>query len=883
MKSLEIRQSFVDFFVGKGHKHLAGASLIPDAMSTTLFTIAGMEPFVPVFLGAEAPPSPRVVTVQRCLRVAGGKNDIESVGRSGRHGTFLEMLGNFSFGDYYKREAIAWAWEYLTQTLRLPPDRLHATVYVDDDEAATIWRDDIGLTPDRITRFREDNFWDMGPTGPCGPCSEIFVDLGTESGCGKPTCKVGCQDCNRYIEVWNLVFQQFDRDAAGTLHPLPKKCIDTGMGFERLCMVLAGATSIFDTDLYQDIIAALPADGASTLPDAERGVARRIIADHARAATFLIADGVTPSNTDRGYVLRFLTRRAIRSGRLLGLGEGFFARLVPVVVQTLVDGYPQLRGEDERIARVLEFEERQFEKTLARGSNRLTAMLEATLAGQKNARLPGAAVFELHDTYGFPPELTAEIAREAGVDVDMAGYRDAMREQRERARRDAKSKRADVRVETPAGGDIGRTDFVGYDALSAKASVIGLAGANGQPAQELAAGAEGTIVLDRTPFYAERGGQVGDRGVVAAAGAAFDVRDVQYEDKTYRRILHSGVVRSGSFRLGESVDAMVDPGWRREIKRHHTVTHLLQRALKDVAGEGVAQRGSAVFADRTRFDFDSPVGALGKDQRSQVVARVNELIREDYHVALDTMPFEEAIRRGAVYMKGEQYGDVVRVVQFGPSVELCGGTHVESTGEIGHFVLLHESAIGAGIRRVEGLVSESADAYVNRVREAAEDAGAVLTATVDQLADSVSRMAREKRDLEKRYAALQASVASSRVGEYVARAKDVDGIPYLTVRAQGDEGVSVKEMADSIRAKWTRGVLVVAGAADDKVSLVVTASQDVADRGVSARGVLNALIRHVDGKGGGTALLAQGGGKNAAGIDAALAAVPDAIRAALHG
>jgi alanyl-tRNA synthetase len=882
MKSQEVRQSFVDFFVDRGHKHLPGASLIPDAMSTTLFTIAGMEPFVPVFVGAEAAPSPRVVTVQRCLRVAGGKNDIENVGRSGRHGTFLEMLGNFSFGDYYKREAIAFAWEYLTKELGLPEERLAATVYIDDDEAAEIWQRDIGLPPDRVTRLREDNFWDMGPTGPCGPCSEIFWDRGPEFGCGKSTCGVGCPDCDRYIEFWNLVFQQYDRDASGQLHPLPKHCIDTGLGFERICMILAGKSSIFETDLYQDVISALSPDGQSALVESERAVHRRIIADHARASTFLIADGVAPSNNDRGYVLRFLIRRAIRSGKLLGLPDGFFAKLAPAVISTLVDGYPELRGEDDRIARALENEERQFGNTLIRGSARLAALLEAMPRGS-TSQLPGSAVFELHDTYGFPPELTAEIAREAGVDVDMAGYREAMREQRERARRDARAKRADVRVGPAAAADAQDSEFVGYEALEAKATVTGLADAAGRAVQTLENGAEGVVVLDRTPFYAERGGQMGDRGALASRSAAFDVKDTQYEDKTHRRIVHAGVLRSGALQVGDIVDAMVDPWWRREIRRHHTVTHLLQRALKDVAGSGVAQRGSAVFADRTRFDFDSPVGALNKAQRSQVVGRVNELIRGDYHIAVEVMPFKDAIARGVVYMKGEQYGDVVRVVQFGPSVELCGGTHVDSTGEIGHFVLLQESAIGAGIRRVEGLVSESADAYVARIREAAEEAGSVLTSTVEQLPDSVTRLARERRELEKKLAALQAQIAADRAADYVSNAKDVEGIPYLTVRASGDEGVGVREIAESIRSKWQRGLLVVAGASDEKVSLIVTASEDVAQRGVSARNVLGALVALVDGKGGGTATMAQGGGKNAGGIDAALAAVPDAIRSALRG
>ena len=883
MKSQEIRRSFVDFFKTKGHRHLPGASLVPDAMSTTLFTIAGMEPFVPVFLGLEAPPAPRVVTVQRCLRVAGGKNDIENVGRSGRHGTFLEMLGNFSFGDYYKREAIQFAWEYLTGVLGLSPDRLRATVYVDDDEAAEIWHNEIGLAKNRVSRFVEDNFWDMGPTGPCGPCSEIFYDLGAAVGCGRSDCGPGCAHCNRHIEVWNLVFQQYDRDRDGVLHPLPKRCIDTGMGFERLCMVLAGATSIFDTDLYQDVIAALPPGGASSLAPEEQAVHRRIIADHARAAVFLIADGVSPSNTDRGYVLRYLIRRAIRSGRVLGYASGFFNTLVPAVVATLADGYPELPAAAERVAAALAAEERQFDETLQRGTRRLNEAL-AALRARGAAALPGGDVFELHDTYGFPPELTAEMAREAGVGLDMDGYRAAMQEQRERARRDAQAKRLELRVGA-ADTDLPLADsvFVGYDSLAGAGRVAAVFDAAGIAKAALEAGEEGVIALDRTPFYAERGGQMGDRGELARTGASFAVDDTQYRDKSHRHILHKGRMREGRIAVGDTVDAFVDPAWRREIRRHHTVTHLLQRALKDVAGDAVAQRGSAVFPDRTRFDFESPVGALSKDQRGQVVGIVNELIRADHHIGVQTLTFDEAARRGAVFMKGERYGDVVRVVTFGPSVELCGGTHVESTGEIGHFVLLSESAIGAGIRRVEGLVSQAADAYVDRVRDAAEDAGQLLAATVEQLPESVAKLNRERKDLEKRIAALQAQLAETRAAAHLENVQDVEGVSYLAVHAAREEGVTVKDLAESLRARFRSGVLAVAGGENGKVGLIVSVSPDLVKRGVSAKDVFAAIAEHVGAKGGGSPAFAQGAGKDEAGIEAGFASVPPLIRKALHG
>jgi alanyl-tRNA synthetase len=882
MTSQEIRRSFVDFFVGKGHVQVPGASLVPDALSTTLFTIAGMEPFVPQFLGEAPPPAPRVVTVQRCLRVAGGKNDIDNVGRSGRHGTFLEMLGNFSFGDYYKREAIAWAWEYLTTTLRLPADRLYATVYIDDDEAAQIWQHNIGMKPERITRMREDNFWDMGPTGPCGPCSEIFYDLGPAAGCGKPTCGVGCPDCDRYIEFWNLVFQQYDRDAGGRLHPLPKQCIDTGMGFERLCMILAGKTSIFDTDLYETIIAALPAPGEqSRLTADEAAVHRRIIADHARACVFLVADGVVPSNTDRGYVLRFLARRAIRSGKLLGFSDGFFSRLTPVVIRTLIDAYPELHGATERVERTLETEEKQFGTTLSRGSARLAERLEA-LGKAGDRELPGVDAFELYDTYGFPVELTREIAAEAGITVDMAGYHAAMEAQRERARQDAMAKRGEVRV-TRAASDLAASKFIGYESLEGTAQVLALFDRDGAPVQRLETGAEGLIVLEATPFYAERGGQAGDRGALARGQTAFDVRDTQYEDKSHRRILHKGVVRAGTLSVGDRVDALVDPHWRREIRRHHTVTHLLQRALKDVLGDAVAQRGSAVFPERTRFDFDSPVGALSRQQRSDVTGLVNDLIRSDFHIVEQTMPFPEAIARGAVYMKGENYGDVVRTVTFGPSMELCGGTHVASTGEIGHFVLLGESAIGAGIRRVEGLVSEAADRYVDTVRATVDELGTALSTSTEQVPEAVERLAQRQKELERKVAGLQAQLAATRADEYIAGAKEVAGIRYLAVRPDDDAGVSARELAESIRAKWPDGVVVVAAPDNGKVSVVVTASGAASKKGVSAKDVLAAIIAHVEGKGGGNPAMAQGAGKNAAGIDAALAAVPEAIKKAVGG
>jgi alanyl-tRNA synthetase len=879
MTSQQVRKSFVDFFVGKGHLEVPSASLVPDALSTTLFTIAGMEQFVPVFLGEEAPPAPRVVTVQRCLRVAGGKNDIESVGRSGRHGTFLEMLGNFSFGDYYKRDAIGWAWEYLTRELGLDPKRLHATVYETDDEAAALWRKEVGLPRSHISRFREDNFWDMGPTGPCGPSSEIFYDLGPAAGCGRADCAVGCPHCNRYLEFWNLVFQQFDRTSDGSLKPLPKHAIDTGMGFERLCMILEGKTSIFDTDLYTPIIEALPPPARpSQLRGEEAAIHRRIIADHARATVFLAADGVTPSNNDRGYVMRFLMRRALRSGRRLGLPQHFLSDLVGAVVQSLAEGYPQLREAKAPTKKLFSQEERLFNRTLERGEARLDAMIAAVRASRKT-KLSGDQVFELYDTYGFPPELTVEIANENNLVADMTGYHRKMEEQRERARRDAKAKRAEVKVSQSGTVDLPDSEFVGYERLEAKAKVVALFDQSGAAVDTLAAGQQGVVLLDQTPFYAERGGQAGDHGILAKPNAAFEVLDATPQDKTSSRVVHKGRMLSGELHVGDTVDAQVDPHWRIEIRRHHTVTHLLQRALKEVLGDSVAQRGSAVFPNHTRFDFDAPGGAMRKEQEQQVESRVNELIRADFHRDVAIMPFAKAVARGAIYMKDEHYGDEVRVVTFGPSVELCGGTHVESTGEIGHFVLTSESAIAAGIRRVEGVVSEAADAWVHRLRQAVERAGATLTVPPEKLAESVMRLAHERRELEKRIDSLQAALADAGAAEYLGEVKSLSGVSYLAVRA--DTAGAVRSLSDALRSRLPHAVIAVMGGDDSKVSALVTVSDDVQKKGVSARELLNAMMPFVGGKGGGSAAVAQGGGKDVSGIDAALAALPSALRAAL--
>jgi alanyl-tRNA synthetase len=867
MKSQELRSAFVDFFVSKGHAHAPSASLIPDAESTTLFTIAGMEQFVPAFLGEVAPPAPRVVTVQRCLRVAGAKSDIENVGRTGRHGTFLEMLGNFSFGDYYKRDAILFAWELLTGPLGLAPEKLYVTVHTGDDEAQQLWEREVGLAPSRITRFDEDNFWTMGPTGPCGPCTEIFYDTGVENASGPDD--RGPNLGNRYVEIWNLVFQQYNRSADGVLHDLPRKGIDTGAGFERILAVTNGRASMYETDLFLDLIAAQPEVGTTPLPFKERIVRRRIIADHARAVTFLVADGVYPGNTDREYVLRFLTRRAIRNGKLLGYPDGFLTALVPHVVRSLESGYPDLAKALPRIEAVLGSEELAFDRTLERGNERLEQLLET--AKSEGRALAGRDVFELHDTHGFPSELTKEIAGEAGVAVDMPGFEIAMEEQRERARADAAKKRAVVTVaELPAVA----SEFTGYDGLEADGRVRWIS-VNGGPVESISDGDEAQIVLDRTSFYAEKGGQIGDRGVLTTAeGAVFQVLDTQFVGEA---IAHRGVLSGGPIVVGDELHTAVDPFWRQEIRRHHTSAHLLQRALKDVLGDEVAQAGSWVGVDRMRFDFRSPGGALTSDQKRDVVARVNAMIRADHHLVTKIMTPAEAAASGAISMAGEKYGDRVRVVHAGPSVEFCGGTHAHTTGELGMFLIVSEASIGTGIRRIESVVSQSAEAYTLEQQELIASLAETLSAKPVELAPRVERLQSELRDLQKSLGDLKSRLAASDAASYVERAEEIGGrrVVLAVVHEAGAE--ALKHLGAAILQKMRNGVVALAGLENGSVSLLVSATSDAVAGGVHAGNLVKLAAPLVGGKGGGQAAQAQGGGKNPAGAEAALTAIRGAL------
>jgi alanyl-tRNA synthetase len=867
MRSQELRQSFVDFFVRHGHTHLASASLIPDAMSTTLFTIAGMEQFVPVFLGEEAAPAPRAVTVQRCLRVAGAKSDIENVGRTGRHGTFLEMMGNFSFGDYYKREAIGFAWQLAVDEWKLDPAKIYVTVHTSDDDAQAIWEREIGLPSSHISRWDDDNFWTMGPTGPCGPSSELFYDTGDALSLGPDD--DGPNKGNRFVEFWNVVFQQYNRGADGSLTELPRKAIDTGMGFERILALVNGQASMYETDLFTDLIAAQPSVGASSLGPAEQLVRRRIIADHARATTFLIADGVYPSNTDRGYVLRFLIRRAIRQGRLLGYPRAFLAELSSAVVTSLASGYPELRSRLNDVQAALRAEETTFGRTLDRGSEMLDALIGEAIA-DCTMLLSGADVFTLHDTFGFPAELTREIASERGVAVDSIGFEEHMNAQRVRARADAAAKRATITVtDLPAV----TTEFTGYAGLTAEGTIVAIL-VDGVSVERVEAGTGAQLILDRTSFYAEKGGQIGDRGTIASAGGTFEVSDTQ---AAHDAVVHHGVVRGGALAVGDRVETLVFPEWRAEIRRHHTSAHLLQRALRDVLGDDVTQAGSWVGIDRMRFDFRSPGGALTPEQRRRVVQRVNEMIRDDFHLETRELPIAEAQRTGAISMAGERYGELVRVVQAGPSVEFCGGTHAHSTGELGMFVLISEASIGAGVRRIEAAVSRAAEAIVERSTDTLAHLAETLAAKPDDLLERITRLQHEVKDAQKALGDAKARLAAADADAYLDRAETVGERRIVAAIVPEADAASLRSLANAIRSKLPQGVIALVGTGTDGVALFASASDDAVRSGVHAGNLIRAAAPLVGGKGGGAPAQAQGGGRDVAGAAAALAAMRGAL------
>jgi alanyl-tRNA synthetase len=865
MKSAEIRSKFLEFFAQRGHAVVASSPLVPGNDPTLLFTNSGMVQFKDVFLGKEQRPYKRAATSQRSVRAGGKHNDLENVGYTARHHTFFEMLGNFSFGDYFKRDAIHYAWDLLTDVYRLPKDKLWVTVYQTDDEAYDIWAGEIKVPKARIARIGDkpgggsDNFWQMGETGPCGPCSEIFYDHGPGIAGGPP----GSPDADgdRYIEIWNLVFMQYNRDDAGKLHPLPKPSVDTGMGLERIAAVLQGVHSNYDIDLFQELIKAAARE--THVKDLASN-SLKVIADHIRATSFLIVDGVIPGNEGRGYVLRRIIRRAIRHGYKLGQTEPFFFRLVEELARVMGEAYPELVKAKDRVARVLKTEEERFAETLEHGMK----VLEGALT-REDKMLDGETVFQLYDTFGFPVDLTADIARERDVRVDYAGFEAAMQRQRERAR-------AASRFTVTAGVEYsGRpTEFHGYDTLTLEATVAALY-REGASVEEIGAGESAVVVLDRTPFYAESGGQVGDRGELAGANGSFTVEDTQ---KIQAEVFgHKGELKAGRLRVGERVMAAVDCAARASAAWNHSATHLMHAALRRVLGAHVQQKGSLVDAQRTRFDF-SHNEPISDAQLRQVEDLVNREIRHNTEISVRVMKYDDAIKAGAMALFGEKYGDEVRVIGMGEfSTELCGGTHVRRTGDIGFFKIVSESGVAAGIRRVEAVTADGALAWVQEQEARLAEAAGVLKAQPQELSQKIAQIIEGARALEKELARLKSKVASAQGDDLAAQALEVSGVKVLAVPLDGADAKTLRETMDKLKDKLKSAVIVLASAEGGKASLIAGVTPDLTSK-LRAGELVNFVAQQVGGKGGGRADMAQAGGSEPAKLPAALASVQAWVR-----
>jgi alanyl-tRNA synthetase len=858
MSSAELRAAFLDFFRDRGHAVVPSSSLVPGNDPTLLFTNAGMVQFKDVFLGKDQRGYTRAASSQRCVRAGGKHNDLENVGYTARHHTFFEMLGNFSFGDYFKHEAIRYAWDFVTGTLGIPAERLWVTVYEEDDGAAEIWLKEIGVDPARFTRLgAKSNFWAMGDTGPCGPCTEIFYDHGPGIEGGPPGSPN--EDGDRYVEIWNLVFMQFDRSADGKLVPLPKPSVDTGMGLERIAAVMQGVHSNYDIDLFRELIAAAARHtGATDL----KSSSLRVIADHIRASAFLIADGVLPSNEGRGYVLRRIIRRAIRHGFMLGQREPFFHKIVATLEQVMGQAYPELTAQRAHIERVLEQEELRFAETLAQGM----ALLDGAIARLEGKQIPGETVFRLYDTYGFPVDLTNDIARERGLSIDEAGFEAAMDEQRNRARAASKfgvDLRAGVVVE-------GQTAFRGYDTERDQGRVVELIRGKERVA-ELRAGEEGQVVLDATPFYAESGGQVGDRGVLSAAGARFVVTDTQKLGKVH---VHVGRLESGSLRAGDTVTAEVDHALRLATRLNHSATHLLHAALRKVLGQHVTQKGSLVAPDRLRFDF-SHYSAVAPEELREIERLVNAEIRANAAAETRLMNFDDAVAAGAMALFGEKYESEVRVLRIGEfSTELCGGTHVSRAGDIGLFKIVSEGGVAAGVRRIEAVTGDGAFAYVLETEHLLRDVAGLVRGSRDDVEEKVRQLIERGRRLEKEVAALKDKLASGRGKDLASEAEEVAGLRVVATSVEGADAAALRNAVDQLKGQLGSAVIVLGSAgADGKVTLIAGVTADATAR-VKAGDVVNFVAQQVGGRGGGRADMAQAGGTDAAALPAALKAVP---------
>ncbi|KAF7788039.1 alanyl-tRNA synthetase [Pseudoalteromonas rubra] len=855
MTTAQIRQSFLDYFAKQQHQVVPSSSLIPGNDATLLFTNAGMVQFKDVFLGGEKRPYNRATSSQRCVRAGGKHNDLENVGYTARHHTFFEMLGNFSFGDYFKKDAIRFAWEFLTEEIKLPKDKLLVTVYHNDEEAYDIWSKEMGVPEDKIIRIAtSDNFWSMGDTGPCGPCSEIFFDHGEEIWGGPPGSPE--EDGDRFIEIWNLVFMQYNRHADGTMEPLPKQSVDTGMGLERISAIMQGVHSNYEIDLFQALIAAAAkVTGAQDLEDKSL----RVIADHIRSCAFLIADGVMPSNEGRGYVLRRIIRRAVRHGNKLGAKGAFFHQLVSALSEQMGEAYPELVKQGAIIEKVLRIEEEQFGKTLDRG----LAILEEHLASLEGDVIPGDVVFKLYDTYGFPADLTADVARERFMTIDERGFKECMETQRKMAQQAGKFG-ADYNEQLKSEKS---SDFKGYDATHYTGTVVELF-KEGQSVSVLEEGDNGIVVLDRTPFYAESGGQVGDTGSLKVAAGEFVVTDTQ---KLGNAIAHHGRV-TGRIGVNDKADAQVDAARREDIKKNHTATHILHEALRQALGEHVAQKGSLVMADKLRFDFSHFEG-VNKTQLRDIEDAVNAQIRTNFALNTELMDIDAAKEKGAMALFGEKYDDEVRVVSIGDySIELCGGTHVSRAGDIGLFKIVSEGGIAAGVRRIEAVTGAEAIAYVANQEQTLAEIAALVKGDNSSALDKVAALIEKAKGLEKQVSQLNDKLASAAGASLLESATDINGIKVLIANVAGTESKALRGMVDDLKNKMGSGVIALGVANGDKVSLIAGVTKDLVGR-VKAGELVNHMAAQVGGKGGGRPDMAQAGGSEPQNLDAALASV----------
>ena len=872
MNHRQIRARFLEYFRDKGHEIVPSSSLIPRDDPTLLFTNAGMVQFKGMFLGDEKRGYTRAATAQKCVRAGGKHNDLENVGYTARHHTFFEMLGNFSFGDYFKREAITWAWDLLTNGYKLDPNRLYVSVYKDDDEAYNIWNKEMGLDASRIIRLGEkDNFWAMGDTGPCGPCSEILFDQGPTVGCGKPECAPGC-DCDRYLEIWNLVFTQYDRQESGTLMPLPKPNIDTGMGLERIAAVVQGVTSNYDTDIFRDIIAKVEElSGKKYGDDPKADLSFRVIADHARSSAFLIGDGVMPSNEGRGYVLRRIIRRAIRYGQALGMKDPFFHKAAGRVIEVMGHDYPELISHRAFIEGILLSEEKRFSDTLFYAMKILKEEIDRIRAGNETV-IPGELAFKLYDTYGLSVDIVQDVARDEGLTVDKDGYDEAMGRQKSQSQESWKGSGEEAVPEAFRGlGAKGlTTEFIGYETLKAIAQVVSII-KGGKEETGAKEGDEIDVILDRSPFYGESGGQQGDAGWIIRDDMTLKVTGTAKFGKGL--ISHRGIVESGTISTGDRVEAEVDEDRRRATALNHTTTHLLHAALREVLGDHVKQAGSLVSSERLRFDF-SHFTQVSREQLKEVEALVNLHIRGNHPVTTLETSREEAMKTGAMAIFEERYGDKVRLVSVGEDVskELCGGTHTGRTGDVGIFVIVSEGAVAANVRRIEALTGKGAVDYLQRQDDELKDAAIALKTTPDHLGERIEQLLSDQKQKEREIEALKSKIMHMQSGDILEGARDVDGVRFLVKEIEADSPKDLRDYSDRIKDKLGSGVIVLGAKKDDKVMLICSVTDDLTKR-FKAGDIIKRLSEIVGGKGGGRPDMAQGGGNKPEELGRALESV----------